>query len=55
MSRTWPLPIDRPPARNRSLAPPAKRTHEFASCDASVSRDLFRDAQRGVPGGWSSC
>lgn len=55
MSPTSPLPIDRSPARNRSLSPPAKRTHEFASSDASVSRDRFRDTQRDVPARWSSC
>ncbi len=38
-----------------SLSPPATRTHEFASSDASVSRDLFRDVPWGVPARWSPC
>lgn len=55
MSPTSLPPIDRSPTRNRSLSSPAKRTHEFASSDASVSWDLVRDAQRDIPAGRSSC
>lgn len=55
MSPTFPVPINSSSGRNRSLSPPGKRAHEFASSDASVSRDPFRNVSRDVPAGWPSC
>lgn len=55
MSATTPVPIERPPARNRSLSSPAKRTHELASSDASVGREPDRERDRECLAGWSSC
>lgn len=38
-----------------SLSPPATRTHEFASSDASASRERSQDVPRDVPTGWPPC
>lgn len=55
MNPSSPLSIHPSPTVNATLPTPATTTHEFASSDASVSRDRVRDAQRDVPAGWSSC
>ena len=55
MNPSSPLPAHPSPTVNATFSPPAKRTHEFASSDASASRYPFRDAQRDIPAGRSSC
>lgn len=55
MNPSSPLPAHPSPTVKATFSPPAKRTHEFASSDASVPRDRFPDAQRDIPAGWSSC
>jgi hypothetical protein len=55
MNPSSPLPIRPSPTVDATLPSPATTTHEFASSDASASRYPFRDAQRDIPAGRSSC